>query len=209
MGFPMPMLAPKGRKPLSADPLLHVVREAVADIPDPHGAGGDIALTDALLSAFALFSLQAPSLLACDKERAEGHWPTIYGIRRVPCDTDMRERLDPLAPTCLRPVCKSVFRQLQRGKALDEIVFLDGHYLFALDGTGYFASTTMHGAACLHTVHRNGSVTYAPQMLDAAIIHPDVRTVIPLMPEPIVNGDGMEKNDCERNAATRFVAAIA
>src|SRR5499426_3021391 len=42
-------------------------------------------------------------------------------------------------------------------------------------------------------------------MLGAALIHPDKRVVIPLMPEPIVKQDGTEKNDCERNAAKRFV----
>src|SRR4029077_10336678 len=63
-------------------------------------------------------------------------------------------------------------------------------------------------ASCLHTVHRNGSVTYAHQLLGAAIIHPDVRAVIPLMPEPIGKHDGTDKNDCERNAAKRFVATL-
>jgi hypothetical protein len=51
-------------------------------------------------------------------------------------------------------------------------------------------------------------MTYAHQMLGAAIIHPDQRAVIPLMPEPITNRDGMDKNDCERNAAKRFVAKL-
>ena len=81
------------------------------------------------MSAFAMFSLKAPSLLAFDKERAEGNLHTIYGIQHVPCDTYMRERLDPVSPKWLRPVFTSVFRQLQRGKALEEMVFLDGHYL--------------------------------------------------------------------------------
>ena len=44
----------------------------------------DIALTDALMSAFAMFSLKAPSLLAFDKERAEGNLHTIYGIAAGP-----------------------------------------------------------------------------------------------------------------------------
>jgi hypothetical protein len=42
-------------------------------------------------------------------------------------------------------------------------------------------------------------------MLGAALIHPDKRAVIPLMPEPIVKQDGTEKNDGERNAAKRLV----
>ena len=204
----MSIVTPHVRKHLSADALFHVVRSGFADIPDPRCADVDISLTDTLMSAFAMFSLKAASLLAFDKERAEGNLHTIYGIARVPCDTYMRERLDPLSPKWLRPVFKSVFRQLQRGKALEEMLFLDGHYLLALDGTGYFSSPTIHCASCLHTVHRNGAVTYAHQMLGAAIIHPDVRAVIPLMPEPIGQHDGTDKNDCERNAAKRFVVKL-
>ena len=204
----MSMVAPKERKHLSADALFHLVRSGFANIPDPRCEDVDISLTDTLMSAFAMFSLKAPSLLAFDKERAEGNLHTIYGIQHVPCDTYMRERLDPVTPKWLRPVFTSVFRQLQRGKALEEMVVLDGHYLLALDGTGYFSSTTIHCASCLHTVQRNGAVTYAHQMLGAAIIHPDVRAVIPLMPEPIGQHDGTDKNDCERNAAKRFVVKL-
>ena len=116
------------------------------------------------MSAFAMFSLQSPSLLAFDKERAEGNVHTIYGIERVPCDTHMRDILDPVSPKWLRPVFTSVFRQLQRGKALEPMVFFDDCYLLALDGTGYFSSKTIHCASCLHKVHRNGSVTYHHQM---------------------------------------------
>jgi hypothetical protein len=202
------MVAPKERKHLSADALFHVVRSGSATIPDPRGTDVDIPLQDALMSAFAMFSLKAPSLLAFDKERAEGNLHTIYGIERVPCDTRMREILDPISPKWLRPAFKSVFRQLQRGKALEAMTWLDGHYLLALDGTGYFSSKTIHCASCVRRVHRNGSITYAHQMLGAAIIHPDQRAVIPLMPEPITNRDGMDKNDGERHAAKRFVAKL-
>src|SRR5207253_9627102 len=116
--------------------------------------------------------------------------------------------LDPVSLESLRPLFKSVVTQLQRGQALEPMAFLDDSYLLALDGTGYFASKTIHCASCPHQVHRNGTITYAHQMLGAAIIHPDQRAVIPLMPEPIVNCDGTDKNDCERNAAKRFVAKL-
>ena len=154
------IVAPKGRKHLSADALFGVVRSGFADIPDDRLTDTDIALTDALMWAFAMFSLKAPSLLAFDKERAEGNLATIYGIPRVPCDTRMREILDPVSPASLRPLFKSVFQQWQRGKALEAMTFLDGHYLLALDGTGYFSSKTIHCASCLQKVHRNGAITY-------------------------------------------------
>src|SRR5215468_12521979 len=143
MGCAMAIVAPKARKHLSADALFHLVRYGFAHIPDARGEEVDLTLTDALMSAFAMFSLKAASLLAFDQERAEGNLQTIYGIEHVPCDTYMRERLDPVSPKWLRPVFKNVFRQLQRGKALEELVFLDGHYLLALDGTEYFSSQTI------------------------------------------------------------------
>src|SRR5919108_3534724 len=195
-GIPMASVAPKARKHLSADTLFRLVHTGFAHIPDYRPADVDIALPDVLMSAFAMFSLKAPSLLACDKERAEGNLHTIYGIQRVPCDTYMREILDPVSPKVLRPLFQSIFRQLQRGKALETMTFLEGHYLLALDGTEYCSAKTIHCASCLHRVHRNGSITYAHQMLGAAIIQPDQRAVIPLMPEPSVNSDGTDKNDC-------------
>src|SRR3989475_2832593 len=188
--------------------LSRLLREHFATIADDRVDEVEIPLSDALMSAFAMFSLKAPSLLAFDKQRAEGNLKTIYGIAHTPCDTRMRERLDPVSPESLRPSFTLVFRQLQRGKALEPMAFLDGHYLVALDGTGYFSSKTIHCASCLHQVHRNGTITYTHQMLGAALIHPDFREVIPLMPEPIIKQDGTEKNDCERHAAKRFIAKL-
>jgi Transposase DDE domain len=204
----MSIVVPKGRKYLCADALFRLLHENFACIADDGADDVEIPLDDALMSAFAMFSLKAPSLLSFDKQRAEGNLKTIYGIDRAPCDTRMRERLDPVAPESLRHAFKLVFRQLQRGKALEPLVFLDGHYLVALDGTEYFSSKTIHCASCLHKEHRNGSITYFHQMLGAAIIHPDFREVIPLMPEPIIKQDGTQKNDCERNAAKRFITKL-
>ena len=204
----MAIIAPKSRKHLSADALFRVVRNGLVSIPDARAEDRGIALPDALMSAFAMFSLKSPSLLAFDKQRVEGNLGTIYGIARVPCDTHMRDILDPESPESLRPSFTSVFRQLQRGKALEPMMFLHGYYLLALDGTGYFSSKTIHCQSCLQKVHRNGSITYYHQMLGAAIIHPDFREVIPLMPEPIMKQDGTAKNDCERQAAKRFIVKL-
>jgi hypothetical protein len=202
------MMAPKARKLLSADALFGMLRTGFADIADHRPGDTDISLTDALMSAFALFSLKSPSLLAFDKERTEGNLHRVYGIERVPCDTAMREMLDPVEPESLRPLFTDIFRALQRGKALEEMVFVEGHYLLALDGTGYFSSQQIHCESCLEQHHRNGTITYSHQMLGAALIQPDRREVIPLMPEPIVKQDGTEKNDCEREAAKRLIVKL-
>ena len=204
----MGLVVPKVRKHLSGDALFGSLRTVFADIADHRQGDSDIPLRDALMSAFAMFSLTSPSLLAFDKARTEDNLQRVYGIGRVPCDTSMREILDPVEPESLRPAFKAVFRQLQRGKALEAMVFVEGHYLLALDGTGYFASKAIHCDSCLEHHHRNGTVTYSHQMLGAALIHPDKREVIPLMPEPIITQDGATKNDCERNAAKRFIAKL-
>src|SRR5262245_22675466 len=201
----MGLVVPTVRKHLCADALLRSIQEVFWQLSDHRKGDAEIPLGDALMSAFAMFSLKSPSLLAFDKVRAEDNLQSIYGIGRVPCDTAMREILDPVDPEHVRTAFTTVFRHLQRGKALEEMIFVEGHYLLALDGTGYFSSQEIHCDACLEKHHRNGTITYSHQMLGAALIHPDKREVIPLMPEPIVKPDGSTKNDCERNAAKRFL----
>jgi Transposase DDE domain len=204
----MAIRAPAVRKHLSADALFGLLRTGFADIADHRLGKPDISLTDALMAALAMFSLKSPSLLAFDQERTEGNLQRVYGLKRVPCDTTMREILDPVKPQYLRSLFTAVFRALQRGQALAPMVFVQGHYLLALDGTGYFSSQQIHCASCLERHHRNGTITYSHQMLGAALIHPDRREVIPLMPEPIVKHDGTEKNDCEREAAKRLIVQL-
>jgi hypothetical protein len=155
----MAHVAPTGRKHLSADALFRLVYAGFDHIPDHRPATADIPLTDALMSAFALFSLKSPSLLAFDRERTEGNLRTLYGIQRVPCDTHMREILDPVAPEALRPVFKRVVTQVQRSHALEPMRFVDDSYLLALDGTGYFSSKAIHCASCLPQMHRDGTIT--------------------------------------------------
>jgi hypothetical protein len=200
--------APAVRKHLSADALFSRLRTGFGAITDHRPGTPKIPLSDALISAFAMFSLKSPSLLAFDDERKAGNLQQVYGIGQVPCDTRMRDILDPVEPESPRPIFKSVFRALQRGKALEEMVFIDGHYLLALDGTVHHAFQEVHCESCLERHHRNGTVTYSHQMLGAVLLHPDRREVIPLMPEPMIKQDGTKKNDCERHAAKRFISKL-
>jgi hypothetical protein len=195
------------RKDLSADSLFRVLRSHFGSLPDPRSAEVEIPLDDALMSAFAMFSLKDPSLLAFDHRRRDpkDNFRTIYGINRVPCDSQMRAVLDPVDPASLRPPFRAVFRRLQRGKVLKRFASLDDHYLLSLDGTTYFSSATIHCPSCLVNHHRGGSVTYSHRLLGATLVHPDLKEVIPLAPEPIIQQDGQTKNDCERNATRRWL----
>jgi len=197
-------------KVLSADGLFALVRAGFERVPDQRAENAKISLPDILMSGFAMFSLKDPSLLAFDERRTtDDNLKSIYGIEHVPCDTQMRTNLDDVEPVDISPVFKDVFRQLQRSKELDKFVFLGGSYLVSLDGTGYFSSKKVHCSSCLQKVNKKtGEVTYYHQLMGGVIIHPDRREVIPLMPEPIVKQDGESKNDCERNAAKRFLAQL-
>ena len=66
-GLAMAIVAPKGRKHLSADALLRLVRSGFANIPHDRPDDVAISLADVLMSAFAMFSLKSPSLLAFDQ----------------------------------------------------------------------------------------------------------------------------------------------
>jgi hypothetical protein len=198
------------RKDLCADTLFRLLYSIFSSVPDPRSGEIEIPLADVLMSAFAMFSLKDPSLLAFDQRRGDpnDNFRTIYGINRVPCDSQMRDILDPIDPAVLRPCFREIFRCLQRGKALKRFVYLDGHYLLSLDGTTYFSSAKIHCSSCLVKRHRNGKTTYSHQLLGATLVHPDLKEVVPLAPEPIVQQDGQDKNDCERNATRRWLKSF-
>jgi len=147
-------------------------------------------------------------LLAFDQRRSDANLKALFGIGQIPSDTQTREILAPLDPEHLRPTFGDVFRQLPRGQAMDPFAFYPGCYLLSLDGTGYFSSQQIHCPSCQVKEHKNGTVTYEHQMLAAVIVHPDLKEVIPLAPEPIQKQDGSTKNDCERNAARRLLQKI-
>ena len=66
-GFAMALVVPKERKHLSADVLFRLVQSGFDTIPDHRSLDAELSLTDALMSAFAMFSLKSPSLLVFDK----------------------------------------------------------------------------------------------------------------------------------------------
>jgi len=201
---------PKVRKALSADALFGIVRRNFQAIEDPQEEAHEITLTDGLMSAFAMFSLKDPSLLAFDRRRvAEGHnLKSIYKVEKIPCDTQMRTRLDPVDPDSLRPAFKDLFRKAQRGKVLEEMLYMEEGYIVSLDGTGTFSSDKLDCPTCMEKRSKSGKITYYLQILGAVIVHPEKKEVIALPPESIRKQDGETKNDCERNAAKRWLSAF-
>ena len=102
---------PASRKQLSADALFRNIRESFRDIPDPRRGKPDISLSDAAMSGLAMFAFKDPSLLAFDQRRQqdEENLRMIFHMEHVPCDTRLREILDPVDPEQFRPAFGNVF----------------------------------------------------------------------------------------------------
>lgn len=203
---------PSFREKLSIPGLLQTARQIFKRISSV-GKENDIPLVDHLMSGLALFGLKYPSLLQFDRDvrndgpRAE-NLRTLYGVKKAPCDTHLRERLDEMDPRELRPLYKNLFKDLQRGKGLEGFNYLGDYYLLSVDGTGYFSSKKVHCKHCCEKRHRDGSITYYHQALAAVLVHPENKEVFPFPPEPILKQDGAKKNDCERNASKRLLTDI-
>lgn len=201
------------RKYLSADGLVKIVqhsllREKFKELKNPI-----YSWKDCIMSGLAVFGFKMPSLLQFEKDKTSEpilrrNLRTLYGVKDAPSDTTMRERLDTISPRQLRRPFKKIFAYLQRGKALEAYRYLDGYHIISLDGTGQFSSEKVHCECCCEKHHRNGRVEYYHHMLGAVMVHPELREVIPLAPEPIIKGDGNTKNDCERNAAKRLLSDL-
>ena len=200
------------KKHLNADSMIKLIRECFEKVEDKtkKRINKSYPIADALMSAFAIFSLKSPSLLEFEEHILhEDKLRDIYKINSSMSDTHMRRTLDEVDPKLFAPVFKKIFAQVQRGGALKKMKVLGEYYLASLDGTGYFSSKKVHGDCCLKKVQKKtGEITYYHQMLGAVLVHPDEKIVLPMLPEAIVKQDGETKNDCERNAGKRLIRQI-
>jgi len=172
----------------------------------------DYSIHDAVMSGFACMYFQSPSLLQYQKELEDreksNNLKTLFGVSVIPENTQLREIVDNVDSEYFRPVFKEFLTRLQRGKYLEQYQFLKGKYLCDIDGTQFFSSKKVSCPQCLTTKHKNGEITYSHKVLQGAIVHPDIKQVIPLMPEQIVNSDGTSKQDCEMNASKRWLLKV-
>lgn len=155
---------------------------------------------------------QDPSLVEFQKRlesmQEKSNLTSLFGVSKIPESTQMREIIDQVSFKEYSSIFSEYFARLQRGKYLEQFALFPGQYLCPIDGTQYFSSQNIHCDQCLETHHKNGTVTYSHKVLQAAIVHPNLRQVIPLMPEEIRNRDGSSKQDCEQNAAKRFIPRL-
>jgi hypothetical protein len=168
-------------------------------------------MADIGLSAFSLFFMQSESFLSHQRRLEEGqglsNCQTLFGIKKIPTDNHIRTVLDEVSAEALQPSFDQMLEVLQQQGGLDAFQRLGGRTLIALDGTEYFCSQKLGCAHCLTRNRSNGKTEYYHSMLAATLVAPGHNMTIPLMPEFVAPQDGQGKQDCERNAAKRWLAA--
>jgi hypothetical protein len=204
------------KKRLSNPALLDKTRHFFSRIPDTRSARSQMPLKDALMSALAMFQLKYPSLLSFTDEyhhtmansASYQNLKRLYGIQKVPSDTQMRTTLDEIEIDDLQKILKYLISSVRREKIIERQFKFDNKILIAIDGTRYFSSNTIHCDQCCVQEHRDGRFTYYHQAVVAVIIHPDQKTVFPIWVEPVIRQNGSSKNDCELNAAKRLIGHL-
>lgn len=200
----------KTKKHLRFDALRKVLSTHLEAQQDPRQADKcEYSLHDTVMSAFACMYFQEPSLLQfqqrLEKKHQRNNLHTVFRVKNTPKESQMRDMIDTLPPETFEPVFKDYYERLRRHKHLEDYAIFSGAVMCVVDGTDYHSSKSVHCKSCLHRTHKNGCRTYRHAALQGAIIHSDKRQVVPVMPEAIKNTDGSEKQDCETNAAKRFI----
>jgi hypothetical protein len=190
--------------------LLDSLRETAEGLPDSRESSNALKyrISDAIMSAFAVFYFQHPSLLNYQQDMQRKHkrsnMETLFGVYAIPCSDQMTNMIDGIAGEGLAPVFEQAHQTAREQGIIDGYRVLDGGVLIALDGTWTCTSEKIHCEHCL-SVTKKSKTLYYHSMLAAAIVKPSCSVVLPLEPEFIRNGDGREKQDCERNAAKRYL----
>ena len=193
--------------------LIEPVRTACVDFPDARRGDVRYSMADIGLSAFSLFFMQSESFLSYQRGLEEGrktsNCRTLFGMAAIPTDNHIRAMLDPVHPSHLQPAFDGVLEVMRRRDGFAPFRRLGGRVLIALDGTEYFCSQKLGCPQCLTRKRSNGRVESYHSMLCATVVAPGHAMALPLMPDFIAPQDGAEKQDCERNAAKRWLATHA
>jgi hypothetical protein len=129
---------------------------------------------------------------------------TMMRVKGIPSNVQITTLLDGINPDSLSDVFNENLRVVDEWGNLDGFRCLDGGVLLALDGVWYFSSQQIHCRHCLHKT-KDGVRTYFHSALAGAIVRPGNTAVLPVAPEMIANTGGGEKQDCELNAAKRWL----
>lgn len=190
--------------------LVQKTRQRFAALSDAcKGKNKSDTMEDSASCAFSVFFTQSPSFLAHQKtmeqHKGRSNAQSLFQIQKIPCDNQIRDRLDPVAPEEIYPLYDEVVEALREQGVLETYRGLKGTIAIALDGTWYHSSEKIHCPNCTCIEHANGKKTYYHSAITPVIVAPAKPQALSLRPEFIRPQDGHEKQDCETAAAKRWM----
>jgi hypothetical protein len=190
--------------------LISELKEVCAGLPDKRVGprrDGAYCMADIGLSAFSLFFMGSPSFLAHQRALQRGHGrsncQTLFGMAGIPSDNYIRLMLDGVPPSAFD---RLFLRAVEAAGSLSPFQRLGGRVLIALDGTEHFCSRKIHCQNCCTRRRSDGGTEYFHALLGASLVAPGHQRVMPLPAEFIAPQHGAQKQDCERDAARRWLA---
>jgi hypothetical protein len=196
------------RQSLSVDALIE--RTKSKELTDRRtGQNKQYRVNDAALAAFAIFYMQSGSFLAgqrhLEQTKGQSNAKTVFQMEHIPTDSHIRNLLDPVNPTELADEFRYLLDEMADSGYLNQWRVLEGRLAFSLDGVYYFSSQKISCPQCQTRELADGERLYTHSAITPVIVAPGYGQVLPYVPEFIVPQDGEEKQDCEINAAKRWV----
>jgi len=190
--------------------LCDLLDPAIARFPDNRkGKNTVYTLREITLSAFSVFLTQSPSFLSHQRtmQSAKGNnnARTLFAIETIPTDNQIRNVLDAVPSESLHEVFWETFALLRQKEEVEKFRSFAGQLLLCLDGTQFFRSEALSCPFCSSVEHKNGTVSHFHSALTPVIVAPGNPRVIALAPEIIKPQDGKDKQDCESQAAKRWI----
>jgi hypothetical protein len=169
-----------------------------------------------LMSAFAMFFFQHPSLLEYQRrmqqQTGQSNLERMFKVAAIPSDTQMREIVDGVPTDPLRRLLPQTFEQMRRVGWTARFVTAVAEekvYPVVLDGSEYFHSTQISCPHCLRQRQSNGETHYSHLVVSATVTRAGSHAILPLDVEEVRNREAEQApQDCELTAAKRLVTRL-
>ena len=191
--------------------MIQRVGAAFSGLPDARGQSNNrrYEMSDAALSAFAIFFTQSPSFLdsqvRMQKLQGKNNAASLFGVHQIPSDNQIRNLLDPVPPETLFPLMAAISDELYRDGYLERFRSINRTFLIALDGTDFFSSEKLSCPCCTQTTLKNGKTLNRHIAVTPVLVAPDQKAVVALPPHFVQPQDGHDKQDCELAASARWL----
>ena len=195
------------------DSYMTALRARCDALPDKReGRNTQYSMADIGLAAFSVFFMQSPSFLAhqqaLEELRGRSNANTLFGMTKIPSDNHIRQMLDGAPPDHFDALFAEIVRDLNASGGLAALRRLGGRVLIALDGSEHFCSRKINCPHCSTRKRSDGEIEYFHSFVGATLVAPGHATVLPLPPEFVRPQDGAKKQDCEPNAARRWLSRV-